>query len=120
MSNCTTTIPADAISELDARFSAIAAEIAQDDRPEPEPPTSGGTTVKRSKYDGLTGEERQRLYNPTLYTVEETGDRVWTVRHNTVPAVFVVQPSGKPCVALVRSNTGSEYEVDAKLGECPC
>ena len=55
------TIPADAIAELDARFSAIAAEIAQDDRPEPEPPTVGGATVKRAKYDGLTGAERANL-----------------------------------------------------------
>jgi len=48
------TVPADAISELDVRFAAIAAEIASDARPEPEPP-AGGAAVKRSKYDGLTG-----------------------------------------------------------------
>ena len=67
MSDSIRTIPADAIAELDARFAALAAEIAQDDRPEPEPP-AGGATAKRSRYDNLTFEERQRLYDATAYT----------------------------------------------------
>src|SRR4051812_23292386 len=59
-------IPAAALSELAARFSAFAAEIAQDARPEPEPP-AGGAAAKRSKYDSLTVAERARLYNPLAY-----------------------------------------------------
>jgi hypothetical protein len=115
-----TTIPQDAIADLDVRFSALAAEIAADDPgPEPEPP-AGGAAVKRSKYDGLTGEERAQLYNCTLYTVELTGDGEWTVRHNNVSATFIVRRSGEKGIALVESNTGHLHRVNVKESSCGC
>jgi hypothetical protein len=115
-------IPADAIADLDARFSALAAQIAQDDRPEPEPP-AGGAAAKRSRYDNLTSDERQRLYDATAYQVVEaaTGGE-WRVSHREVDAVFTVRKSGERGVALVISNTGNEYRVNLSDAEraCPC
>jgi hypothetical protein len=113
-------IPADAISDLDARFANIIAEIAADD-PSPEQPAGGA--AKRSKVDNLTSEERQRLYDATAYTVVEALDGgEWRVTHREVDAVFTVRKSGQPKVALVTSNTDHEYRVDLSDEErcCPC
>lgn len=77
------------------------------------------TTENRSQWDGLTRDQRQRLYDPTAYTVEKTSEGRFTVTHREVPAVFGLLNCGGGR-AMVESNTNGHQLVNVYERTCTC
>jgi hypothetical protein len=68
--------------------------------------------------DGLTRDERQRLYLPELYRVERLSDTEYRVSHREVEAAFYARETERPGELFVKSNTNGAYFISEDVCEC--
>lgn len=70
--------------------------------------------------DGLSPEQRQRLYIPGLYLVVEAGAGFYRIAHREVTAMFTLRKLDRRGRAEVTSNTGNTHTIDYHLSACTC
>src|SRR5262245_32440493 len=75
---------------------------------------------RRKSADGLTKDERRKLYDGSRYEVQEVAPGEWLVIHLDVPAVFATKKLDTRGTLQVVSNTGNEHTVEYHNRGCTC